>query len=45
VSSSATTTEERPAASSAGDPLLVVKDLKVHFPSSDGVVKAVDGLS
>ena len=29
----------------AGDPLLVVKDLKVHFPTGDGIVKAVDGLS
>ena len=34
------------AARPAGDgPLLVVEDLKVHFPSSDGFVKAVDGLS
>jgi peptide/nickel transport system ATP-binding protein len=29
----------------ADAPLLVVEDLKVHFPSSDGSVKAVDGLS
>jgi peptide/nickel transport system ATP-binding protein len=46
VSSSATTVEENaPGESPAGEPLLVVKDLKVHFPTSDGIVKAVDGLS
>ena len=26
-------------------PFLAVRDLKVHFPTSDGLVKAVDGLS
>ena len=27
------------------EPLLQVKDLKVHFPTDDGLVKAVDGLN
>ena len=29
----------------AGPPLLEVKDLRVHFPTDDGLVKAVDGVN
>jgi peptide/nickel transport system ATP-binding protein len=33
------------AAMSDNHPFLSVRDLKVHFPTADGIVKAVDGLS
>ena len=29
----------------AGDAFLSVRDLRVHFPTGDGLVKSVDGLS
>ncbi len=36
---------ERPAGATGKDMLLSVRDLKVHFPTEDGLVHAVDGLS
>jgi peptide/nickel transport system ATP-binding protein len=43
VTESATGTT--PAESRTGRPFLEVKDLQVHFPTDDGLVKAVNGLS
>ena len=34
-----------PAAKPTGQPFLELKDLQVHFPTDDGLVKAVNGLS
>ena len=39
-----TTTPARQPVGASTDKVLAVKDLKVHFPTSDGVVKAVNGL-
>jgi peptide/nickel transport system ATP-binding protein len=43
----ATTTEQAPASGSAATAsgYLELRDVKVHFPTDDGLVKAVDGLS
>ncbi|MEV6272474.1 ABC transporter ATP-binding protein [Kribbella sp. NPDC051936] len=38
-------TSTTPAEPRAGKPFLEVKDLQVHFPTDDGLVKAVNGLS
>ena len=39
------TSEQQQPSQSAGGPFLDVRDLKVHFPTDDGIVKSVDGLS
>jgi peptide/nickel transport system ATP-binding protein len=39
------TPEPRSRTASLGEPILEIKDLKVTFPTEDGLVKAVDGLS
>ena len=41
----ATTSEQQHPSSPTGGAFLDVRDLKVHFPTDDGVVKSVDGLS
>jgi peptide/nickel transport system ATP-binding protein len=42
---STTTSEQQQPSSRGGGAFLEVRDLKVHFPTDDGVVKSVDGLS
>ena len=40
-----TATASAPAAPATGEPFLSVEDLRVHFPTDDGLVKSVDGLT
>jgi peptide/nickel transport system ATP-binding protein len=40
----ATHTQSQAQTEASTDTVLSIRDLKVHFPTSDGVVKAVDGL-
>ena len=37
--------EREPAPAAANQPFLDVRDLRVHFPTDDGLVRSVDGLS
>ena len=39
------TDHERPASEPRRGSFLAVRDLRVHFPTADGLVKSVDGLS
>jgi peptide/nickel transport system ATP-binding protein len=41
----ATSEQQHPAGSRGDGPFLDVRDLRVHFPTDDGIVKSVDGLS
>ena len=34
-----------PGSATAGEPILEIRNLKVHFPTEDGLVKAVDGVT